>query len=103
MEITEPVVTLNPSITEQKRKEKPPVLPRPHAKCPAALSAVSWSYTCKARVCFAQTSLASLCALSLLRDGNVVLRWCLVELYYQCGHSVIDALDWNGFNNLLKM
>lgn len=75
MEITEPVVTLNPCITEQKRKEKPPVLPRPHAKCPAALSAVSWSCTCKARVCFAQTSLASPCALSPLRNGNVMLGW----------------------------
>lgn len=75
IEITEQVIALNPFITEQKRKEKPPVLPRPHAKCPAALSAVSWSCTCKPRVCFAQTSLASPCALSLLKNGNVMLGW----------------------------
>jgi len=77
---TESHVTFNPYITEQKRKEKPQLLPRPHAKCPAAQWAVSWSCTCRARVCFVQTSLASLCALSLLRNGKVILRNWLVEM-----------------------
>jgi len=77
---TESHVTFNPYITEQKRKEKPQLLPRPHAKCPAAQWAVSWSCTCRARVCFVQTSLASLCALSLLRNGKVIPRNWLVEM-----------------------